>query len=174
MDDEASAIPSPAGRGRAAGAARVRGDSPRATRFEYSAGGVAEKDGALLMILVENLEGERVWTFPKGHIEKGEKPEDTARREVEEETGWLCEITAPLERVQYWFAREGALTKKTVSWYRMKPLRRTGDHDAEEILEARWVPLDEAKKLVKYRSDKQLLRALSFPPVVRGESPDNK
>ena len=112
------------------------------------------------MVKVENLEGEQRWTFPKGHIEKGEKAPGAALREVEEETGYRCEITAPFERVQYYFRRDDTLIKKSVTWFLMKPIRKTGVHDPEEILETEWVSLDEAKKRAQYKSDKKLLAAL--------------
>src|SRR5690242_17604462 len=87
------------------------------TRFEFSAGGICRDGANLLMVLVENLEGQQIWTFPKGHIEKGEKAAEAAVREVEEETGYQCEIVQPFERVSYWFKRNGQLTKKAVAWF---------------------------------------------------------
>src|SRR5882672_11199642 len=70
----------------------------RASRFEFSAGGVARDGDRVLMIRVQTLEGKEIWTFPKGHLEPGETAEQAAVREVEEETGYRCEITAPLEK----------------------------------------------------------------------------
>jgi len=135
----------------------------KATTFEFSSGGIVRDGDNLLMVKVENLEGSQIWTFPKGHIEKGEKSEEAAIREVEEETGYLCEITGPFERVQYWFKRGNKLTKKTVNWFLMKPLKKTGDFDAAEILETRWVSMAEAQKLARYKSDKQILAKLIAP-----------
>jgi len=112
------------------------------------------------MVKVENLKGRIIWTFPKGHIEKDEKAQDAALREVEEETGYACQIVKPLDRVQYYFQRNGELTKKTVTWFLMKPLERTGAPDTEEILETAWVSLEEAQKRAKYKSDKRLLSKL--------------
>jgi len=132
-------------------------------RFEFSSGGVVQDGAQLLMVKVENLEGRRVWTFPKGHIEKGEKARDAALREVEEETGYLCRIIKPFDKAQYWFKREGQLVKKTVTWFLMEPLRKTGDPDAEEVLESRWVPMEEAETLAKYKSDKHILSKLKQP-----------
>lgn len=137
------------------------GASSGQTRFEYSAGGIVQDGDNLLMVEVENLEGTRVWTFPKGHIEKGEKAEDAALREVWEETGYKCEILEPLERVQYWFKREEVLTKKTVTWFMMKALEKTGSHDPDEIVATRWVPMKEALSLARYKSDKKILAKLS-------------
>jgi 8-oxo-dGTP diphosphatase len=130
------------------------------SRFEFSAGGIVQDGPNLLMVKVENLEGVQIWTFPKGHIEKGETASEAALREVEEETGYQCEIVKPFERVQYYFRREDALTKKTVTWFLMKPVKKTGTHDPEEIMETRWIPFEEAKKIVKYKSDKKLLAKL--------------
>jgi len=129
-------------------------------RYEFSSGGVVRDGDKLLMVRVKNLEGKLAWTFPKGHIEKGEKALEAALREVEEETGYLCEIVKPFDKVQYWFKREGRLIKKTVAWYLMKPLAKTGTHDADEILETRWVAMDEAANLATYKSDKQILGKL--------------
>ncbi len=129
-------------------------------RFEYSAGGIVCDGDNLLMVKVQNLEGRVVWTFPKGHTEKGEKIEQTALREVEEETGYACEIVKPFERVQYWFKQNGALIKKTVTWFLMKPLKKTGTHDPDEIMETEWVSLAEATTRSTYKSDKKLLAKL--------------
>jgi 8-oxo-dGTP diphosphatase len=126
-------------------------------RFEFSAGGIVQDGPNLLMVKVENLEGDQIWTFPKGHIEKGEKSPEAALREVEEETGYLCQIMKPFDRVQYYFQRDGVLTKKTVTWFLMKPLQKTGAHDPEEILETEWVSLAEAQNRAQYKSDKKLL-----------------
>ena len=132
----------------------------RGTRFEFSAGGIVQDGKRLLMVKVENLEGHLRWTFPKGHIEKGENAQGAALREVEEETGYRCQALRPFERVQYYFQRDGQLVKKTVTWFLMKPLEKTGEPDADEILETAWVSMEEAKKRATYKSDKKLLSKL--------------
>jgi bis(5'-nucleosidyl)-tetraphosphatase len=128
--------------------------------FEFSSGGVVRDGEKLLLVKVENLEGKLAWTFPKGHIEKGEKAPEAALREVEEETGYRCEIVKPFDKVQYWFKKDEQLIKKNVVWFLMKPLEKTGEPDPEEIMETRWVSMDEAKELVRYKSDKQILAKL--------------
>lgn len=130
------------------------------SRFEFSAGGIVQDGRNLLMVKVQNLEGDELWTFPKGHIEKGESAQDAAQREVEEETGYRCEIVKPFERVQYYFRRDEQVTKKTVTWFLMRPLEKTGVHDPEEILDAEWVSMEEAQKRAKYKSDKKILAKL--------------
>lgn len=127
------------------------------TGREYAAGGIVGRGGKVLLVKTENLKGERVWTFPKGHLEKGERWIDAALREVEEETGWKCRNLGRLAEVRYWFMRGGRRVAKRVVWYRMEPVERTGKPDAGEILAAKWVGSEAASKKLTYPSDKRLL-----------------
>lgn len=124
---------------------------------EYAAGGIVEKNGKVLLVKVTNLQGEVVWTFPKGHLEKKETPLAAALREVEEETGWRCRKTGPLALVRYRFNRNGRPVAKKVRWYRMEPLERTGRPDASEIMKTKWVPKRAAAKSLSYPSDLRLI-----------------
>lgn len=124
---------------------------------EVSAGGVVMGHAGVLLIKVKNLQGQVVWTFPKGHLEKGETSEVAALREVEEETGWRCKILGPLLDVEYPFSRKGRMVMKTVHWYRMEALDRVGDWDPDEVLDCRWCLLEEAKNLVTYPSDIKII-----------------
>ena len=135
--------------------------------FERSAGGlVLKKDGGkikILMVQVKNLQNQIVWTFPKGHIERGETARQAALREVEEETGWKCELKEtrkPMKKVQYFFKRGKALVKKQVVWFRAKPIAKVGKKDPAEIRKVRWVFLEKAKRSVVYNSDKKILKKL--------------
>ncbi len=93
------------------------------TRKDFSCGGlVAGTDGRLLIVEVENLSGARVWTFPKGHPEKGESDETAALREVHEETGWECRIVRPILDVDYFFMNDGVRFHKVVRWFLMEPI----------------------------------------------------
>jgi len=126
-------------------------------QVERSAGGVLVKDGEVLVIRTKNLKGEEVYTFPKGLIEPGEDPKEAALREVREETGYEAEVIRPLAETTYWFKRGGELVKKTVYWYLMRPKEKVAEPDFE-VEEARWLPLEEAERLLTYRSDRELLR----------------
>jgi diadenosine hexaphosphate hydrolase (ATP-forming) len=124
---------------------------------EFSAGGVVTRRGQVLLVKVTNLRGEKVWTFPKGHLEEGESPRETALREVEEETGYRCRILRRLLLVRYAFRREGRLIRKKVQWYWMEPGFKVGDPDAAEVDKAQWVSFEKAEKMVRYPSDFELL-----------------
>lgn len=124
--------------------------------FEYSAGGVVVSDETVLVIYVQDLRGQRVWTFPKGQLQKGESSREAALREVQEETGWRCRVEAKLPQSEYWFQREGRRIKKTVQWFLMVPEERAGEHD-EEVEDVLWLSFPEALARLTYKDDRALL-----------------
>ena len=127
---------------------------------EFSCGGVILDGRKGLLVQVKIVKGQKIWTFPKGHIEAGETPRQAALREVLEETGYKATIIRPMIRVKYAFTFQGNYIKKMVQWYLMKKLGRIGKHDASEILSIRWVSLLKAHELVQYPSDIRLVDML--------------
>ena len=126
-------------------------------RNEYAAGGIVGRGGKVLLVQVRNLERMIVWTFPKGHLEKGETCLSAALREVEEETGWKCRNLGLLSNVTYRFSRDGKPVFKRVRWYRMEPVEKTGKPDADEIRKTKWVEAKTAAKSLSYPSDLRVL-----------------
>lgn len=124
---------------------------------ELAAGGVVGRGGKVLLVQVKNLEGKIVWTFPKGHLETGESWRDAALREVEEETGWTCRSLGLLSNVTYRFKRKGRPVFKRVRWYRMEPVEKTGQPDADEIRRTKWVDAGRAATALSYPSDLRLI-----------------
>lgn len=134
--------------------------SPEITR-EHSAGGVIFENGRVLLILMVNLKGEKVWTFPKGHLEPGETPRTAALREVLEETGYECRIKEALFKAHYSFMRNDSPVKKDVQWYLMEKAGGDGKpFTPDEIFAMKWCSLDEAKKYLSYPSDLELIELL--------------
>jgi ADP-ribose pyrophosphatase YjhB (NUDIX family) len=102
--------------------------------------------------------GRMMWSLPKGHIETGETAEQTAIREVAEETGIKGNVVAPLGKIDYWFVSEGKRIHKTVHHYLM---RFTGGElsDADyEVAEVAWVPLAELPRRLTYSDERRLAR----------------
>ena len=108
-----------------------------------------------------------VWALPKGLIGPGEKPEQAALREVEEETGVEARLVTKLGDIRYVYTWDGERIFKVVSFYLLRYSRgRLGDIAPEqriEVDEARWLPLDEAPKLLAYRGEREMAeKALAF------------
>ena len=131
------------------------------SKKEHSAGGVILEDGNILLIQVLNLRGDKVWTFPKGHLEAGETAEQAAVREVAEETGWECEISSYLFKAEYTFDRGGELVDKDVRWFMMKRVGGDGmPKTPDEILDMKWCSLADAENELRYNSDLEILELL--------------
>lgn len=135
-------------------------------RRAESFGGVVVRpttDGhEVILIRTHNLKGEDVWTLPKGTADDGETAEETAVREVLEETGIRAEIIGPLEDITYWFvsAKDRARFRKTVHYFLMRAVDGdTSLHDAE-VEEVRFVPVPDAPRQVTYPSDRKVLKQL--------------
>lgn len=127
-------------------------------RREFSAGGVLFKGDQVLLIKNPS----EVWTFPKGIVEEGERPEETAVREVLEETGVEGEILRPLGEITYWYTLKGERVFKRVRYFLMRYLRGE-PRPSSEVLDSKFFPVEEAKDLLKYKGDKEIFsKALSF------------
>lgn len=129
-------------------------------KFEFSAGGVVyKKEGDAIWILLSKHSQHHGWVFPKGLIgdtREGESKEETAVREVKEETGIDAEIETPLTPVVYWYAWEGEKRKKTVYYFIMKHLGGNTQERDDEMEEVEWLDFDEVEKRLTYPSDKKV------------------
>jgi 8-oxo-dGTP pyrophosphatase MutT (NUDIX family) len=132
-------------------------------RREFSAGGV----------LVRRLRGrwhlaairpagkpEGTWALPKGLIGPGEKSAETAVREVAEETGAQGRLDGKLGDVRYVYTWAGERVFKVVSFYLLRySSGRLGELPAEhahEVAEARWLPLEDAPRLLAYKGERDM------------------
>ena len=108
-----------------------------------------------------------VWALPKGNIAPAEKPDETALREVAEETGTEARLITKLGDIRYVYTWAGERVFKVVSFYLLRyRAGRLGDIAPEqtvEVADARWLPLDEAPKLLAYGGEREMAkRALAF------------
>ncbi|MBF8289131.1 MAG: hydrolase [Chloroflexi bacterium] len=128
-----------------------------------SAGGVVvrfEGGRPALVVGLRRRDGDRhggTWTLPKGTPNPGETIEETAIREVEEETGLRVRITAPLTSIEYSFVQGGTRIQKTVHYFLMEAtggdLRR---HD-REFERVRWVRFEDARSLLTFDTERSLV-----------------
>jgi 8-oxo-dGTP pyrophosphatase MutT (NUDIX family) len=126
-----------------------------------SAGGIVIRfvDGApQLVIGRRRRERDSVtWTLPKGTPNPGETREQTATREVNEETGLTVQIVRPFDSIDYAFVQGRTRIHKTVHYYLMAP---TGgdlarhDHEFDEV---RWIGFDDASHLLTFETERALV-----------------
>ncbi|MBV9096664.1 MAG: NUDIX hydrolase [Frankiaceae bacterium] len=101
--------------------------------------------------------GRLLWSLPKGHVEPGETVEQTAVREVAEETGITGRVVASLGTIDFWFVAEGRRIHKTVHHYLL--LATDGELSADdiEVEEVAWVPLSELEERLAYADERRLV-----------------
>lgn len=147
-------------------APKPRGENIRTVR-EVSAGGVMyRKHGDEIQIALIHVRNR--WGLPKGHVEEGERIEETALREVREETGLEGRLVRKLGDIRYAYrdkTKDGEAIRiyKRVHFYLLRYLKGdVRDHD-HEVDEARWFPMDEVIKNLKFATERKMVhRALSI------------
>jgi 8-oxo-dGTP pyrophosphatase MutT (NUDIX family) len=127
---------------------------------ETSYGGLAIRGDEVLVITPAGRS--RITALPKGGPHEGETAEQTAGREVREETGINVQVREPIGDVTYWYRRDGRKIHKTVHFYLCDFVSgSTSDHD-HEVDDARWIPLREAVTALTYPGERRLIeQALS-------------
>ena len=140
-----------------------RGPERLRTVHETSAGGLVidnidrprEEQVAALIGRVDRR-GRMLWSLPKGHIELGETAEETAIREVAEETGIQGSVLAALGRIDYWFVTDGRRVHKTVHHYLMRFSGGELSDEDVEVAEVAWVPIPELPSRLAYADERRL------------------
>jgi 8-oxo-dGTP diphosphatase len=117
-----------------------------------AAGGVVVREGRVLLVHRPRYDD---WAFPKGKLDPGESFEDAALREVEEETGVRCTLGRELPPASY----EVRGRPKLVRYWLMEPQGEAEFVPNEETDEVRWLTPDEARALLSYDHDRELLAA---------------
>jgi 8-oxo-dGTP pyrophosphatase MutT (NUDIX family) len=138
-------------------------------RREFSAGGVLVRRFHGRWFVAAIRPGGKplgVWALPKGLIGRGEDPEETALREVEEETGASGVLAGKLGDVRYVYTWAGERIFKIVSFflvrYRSGRIGELPPALAHEVEEVRWLPLDDAPTLLAYKGEREMAeRALA-------------
>src|SRR3989338_3630592 len=107
-------------------------------------------------VLVTQHSKHKGWDFPKGHREIYESEEQTALREVEEETGVKAEILERVGETKYFYYEEGEKVLKTVAFYLMKYISQGEATTAFEVSGTKWLPPDEVESQLTFKDTKAL------------------
>lgn len=128
---------------------------------ETSAGGLLidfDRDPIATVIIGRyDRRGRMVWSLPKGHIEAGETRQQTAEREVWEETGIIGRVIGELGSIDFTFVAEGRRIHKTVHHF---ILERTGGEistEDVEVADVAWVALSDVQARLSYADERRLL-----------------
>ncbi|WP_434734849.1 NUDIX hydrolase [Bifidobacterium sp.] len=127
---------------------------------EYSAGGlVFDELDRVAIIARHSRSGHLEWCLPKGHIEKGETPRQTAVREVHEETGILGEVVDSIATIDYWFTGTNQRVHKLVHHFALRrvdgelSVEGDPDHEAEDAI---WVQFGDLDNVLSYPNERKI------------------
>jgi 8-oxo-dGTP pyrophosphatase MutT (NUDIX family) len=131
----------------------------RPIRDAVSAGGVVYRHGAEgIEIVLVSRDADGLYALPKGTPDNGESLEQTAVREVREETGLETEIQGRLGDVRYWFTEaDGTRVNKVVHYYLMRASGGSVDDHDHEFDRVGWYHLGEAERLLTHRNQLHIL-----------------
>ena len=128
-------------------------------KFEKSAGGVVVRfgEGDPRFLLIRDSYGH--WGFPKGHLEKGERADTAALREVMEETGLRnLSVLSSIAAIEWRFRFRGRLIQKHCEFFLMdSPSGDTKPQKSEGITACRWATIEEAQDLIDYENARGVL-----------------
>lgn len=126
-------------------------------KIEKSCGAVVfrEKDYKKQILLIRHVNGGH-WAFPKGHVEKGETEEETALREIMEETGLIVHLDNRYRQVVSYSPRKDVM--KDVVYFVAHALSDCdGVAQEGEISQIKWVDMHSAVEYVSFDNDKKIL-----------------
>lgn len=115
-----------------------------------AAGGIVMQNGRVLLVYRPRYND---WSLPKGKLDDGESPLETAIREVREETGWEVEPGEFAGSCGYMVQGR----PKTVLYWVMTPRKQFEIEDREEVSELVWLPVDEARLKLTYLLEQEIL-----------------
>lgn len=135
--------------------------------YEKSCGAIVYRKfhGNTEILLIRHIKS-GYWSFPKGHVEADETEEETARREIKEETGLDVLVDTGFRQTVTFSPRRDA--SKTVVYFVAKAINFDFKPQEEEISEVRWIEIGQAASQLTYDNDKLIVsKAKSFIALMK-------
>lgn len=125
-------------------------------QYEKSCGAIVYRKfhGNIELLLIKNANGGH-WSFPKGHVEAGETEEETAIREIKEETGIDVILDNSFRKVITYTPKKDIT--KDVIYFIAKAVSYDYTPQEEEISQIKWVEINHANSILSYDNDRQLV-----------------
>ena len=142
------------------------GQTPSAEKImtleQISSGGVAFRwQDSNPEIAIVSVKPSSRWQLPKGFVDPGESPEVTAVREVREEAGIETDLLSLIETIEYWYrsTKYGKPIRfhKFVHFYLLSYRSGSVTNHDHEVEEARWVGLNDAIKMLAFKSEREVV-----------------
>ena len=139
---------------------------PRRIVHAFSAGGIVlrgQRDSREILLVgrEQHVKGGQLWALPKGTPLPGESTQQTALREVREETGIEVAITGYAGVITYSFVERGTRYRKRVAYYTMVAIGGDPSLHDHEYDYVRWFPLREAVEIMRYPNEADLVRRVT-------------
>ncbi len=127
---------------------------------QHSAGGLlVKKRGNRTQVCLVSKKSGRIWAFPKGRVDPGETLEQTAEREILEETGHRGEVLEKLEAIEYYFflKENSTFYHKTVTFFLMRLMEENCQPRDQEADAVAWFDVGVARRRLSYLNEKKIL-----------------
>jgi 8-oxo-dGTP pyrophosphatase MutT (NUDIX family) len=132
-------------------------------RREISAGCVVFQDTADgTIVVLTRPRGKKAWALPKGNLQPGERTEEAARREANEETGYTGELRGRIDTIKYTYMAKWedppARIFKIVTFFLMQHTGGDSDNHDAEVDEVEWFPIEDAIRNASYPTERDILK----------------
>ena len=106
------------------------------------------------ILLIRHVNGGH-WAFPKGHVEKDETEEQTALREILEETGLTVTLDTGFRTVVTYSPKRGVM--KDVVYFAAEVVGGAAQMQVEEVSDMRWIALNDTDAYITYENDRNII-----------------
>ncbi|MEW6455439.1 MAG: NUDIX domain-containing protein [Acidobacteriota bacterium] len=130
------------------------------TELQFSAGGVIFRKTNNTVEIALISPKENIWCLPKGIVNKGEKPEEAAKREIKEETGLEGRLIDKIDKIEYWYVDKKNLIRYHKFVYFFLYEFENGDiknHDWE-VIDVKWFSTGEIFNFMSYKNEKEIVK----------------